>query len=258
MGVLNVTPDSFSDGGRHFDPDQATVAAWAMIAAGADLIDVGGESTRPGAVAVTPEEEQRRILPVIAALRGAGVPISVDTRHAATMAAAVGAGAAVVNDVSGLRHDPDALGTVARLGCSVVLMHSRGTPETMDGLARYGDVAAEVTQELAATLDRALAAGIPRDRIAVDPGLGFAKTAEQSLELLRRLPVLLGLGCRVVAGASRKRFIGHLTGEADPLRRGAGSLAAHLFALSRGATVLRTHDVADTVQAVRVWQALAG
>ena len=185
MGILNVTPDSFSDGGVHLDPGTAVAAGRRMLAEGAGMVDVGGESARPGAAPVSPEEEQRRILPVIRALRGA--VISVDTRHASTMAAALDAGATVVNDVSALSHDPDARGVVAARGCPVILMHMRGTPETMLGLAQYGDVVAEVTAELAERVAYAVAGGIERGRIAVDPGFGFAKTGDHNVALLRRL-----------------------------------------------------------------------
>jgi dihydropteroate synthase len=256
MGILNITPDSFSDGGRHLDPARAIEAGRAMLAAGAAILDIGGETTRPGAPPTSPEVEQGRILPVIRALAEAGARISVDTRHAATMGAALDAGAAIVNDVSALTHDPAAAALVAARGCPVVLMHMRGTPETMNDLARYGDVAAEVAAELAARLAAAEAAGIPRGRIALDPGIGFAKNAAQNVALLQRLPLLLGLGCALLVGVSRKRFIGTIGGEPVADRRGPGSIAAGLFALSRGASVLRVHDVAETVQAVRVWRAL--
>jgi dihydropteroate synthase len=256
MGILNVTPDSFSDGGDHVDPGRAAAAGHAMVAAGAGLLDVGGESTRPGSQPVSPEEEQARILPVIRRLRDVGVPISVDTRHAATMAAALDAGAAIVNDVSGLAHDPAAAALVAARAAPVVLMHMRGTPATMASLARYDDVALEVTRELAGRVAAAVAAGIALERIVIDPGIGFAKSVRHSLETLRRLPLLLNLGCRVLVGSSRKSFISGVVDAVPPKQRVPGSLASGLFALSRGASILRVHDVAETVQAVRVWQAL--
>ncbi len=258
MGVLNVTPDSFSDGGDHLAPSAAIEAGYRMAADGATLLDVGGESTRPGAAAVTPEQEQARILPVIAGLRDVGVAVSVDTRHAATMAAALDAGATIVNDISALRHDPAAAALVAARRCPVILMHMRGTPATMTTSAHYTDVAADVAAELADTVSRVEAAGIGRAQIALDPGIGFAKTGEQNIPLLRGLDRIAALGFPLVVGVSRKRFIGTLGGQATPRDRDAGSLAAALFALSRGATILRVHDVAATVQAVRVWQALAG
>ena len=256
MGILNVTPDSFSDGGRHLATDTAVAAGLAMRDAGANLVDVGGESTRPGAAPVTPAEEQARILPVIRAFAAEGVVVSVDTRHAATMRAALDAGARVVNDISALAGDPESAQVVAAARAPVVLMHMRGTPQTMFDHATYGDVAAEVTGELAQRIAAAEAAGIAGADIAVDPGIGFAKNHEHNIELLDRLTMLLCLGCHILVGVSRKRFIGQLTGEAAADRRGAGSLAAALAALDRGASILRVHDVAATVQAVGVWRGL--
>jgi len=257
MGILNITPDSFSDGGRHFDPAAAIAAGRAMAAAGADILDIGGESTRPGAEPIMPEQEQARILPVIAALSGL-CPLSVDTRHAATMAAALDAGATIVNDVSGLTHDPLAAALLARRRCPVILMHMRGTPADMARHARYTDAAVEVTRELAARARAAIAAGIAPDAIALDPGIGFAKNASHIRELLLRLPVLANLGHRLVLGASRKRSIGEWSGETDPARRLPGSLAAGLIGLLGGAAILRVHDVSGTVQAIRVWHAVFG
>jgi dihydropteroate synthase len=256
MGVLNVTPDSFSDGGDFLDPAAAIEAGLAMAAAGADIIDVGGESTRPQSAPTAQAEERRRILPVVSALAAAGLRVSVDTRHAATMAAALDAGAAIVNDVYALGYDPQAAPLVARRGCPVVLMHMRGTPSDMYAQARYADVAAEVTRELGQRIEAAEYAGIARDRIAIDPGIGFAKTAEQSLELLRRLRELCALGRPILVGISRKSFLAAASGEQDVRRRLPGSLAAGLFALSHGAAILRVHDVSETVQAIKVWQAL--
>ena len=256
MGVLNGTPDSFSDGGTFVAANAALAVARAMVEDGADIVDVGGESTRPGALAIPPDEEQRRVIPVIKALAAAGVRVSVDTRNASTMAAALDAGALIINDVSGLSYDPAAAPLVARRGCPVVLMHMRGTPATMRARAVYADVAAEVVAELRGCVAAAEAAGISRDAIVLDPGVGFAKDAAQSLAVLRALPDVAALGCPLLIGVSRKSFIGVVAGEADPLRRLPGSLAAALFALSRGAAILRVHDVAETVQAVRVWQAL--
>ncbi len=251
MGILNATDDSFYGASR---VGINTDLAGRMLEEGADFLDVGGQSTRPGSRALSAAEETDRVLPVIEALRGVGVPISVDTRNAATMAAALDAGAAIVNDVSALQYDPAALELVARRGCPVILMHMRGVPATMDSLAQYGDVVAEVTQELAATVAAAEAAGVQRAAIAIDPGFGFAKDAQQNLVLLRGLDRLGALGLPVVAGVSRKRFIGALVG---PGERDSGSLAAGLFALGRGAAILRVHDVAATVRAVRVWNELA-
>jgi dihydropteroate synthase len=258
MAVLNVTPDSFSDGGLHAAPEPAIAAGHRMVAEGAGILDIGGESTRPGSHPVSPAEEQARILPVIEGLRGAGVPISVDTRNATTMAAALSAGATIVNDISALQHDPAAASIAAKHRCPVILMHTRGTPQTMNDLAQYKDVAAEVAAELAARLQAAEAAGIVRSQIALDPGFGFAKIGHQNVALLRGLGHIVALGCPIVAGLSRKRFIGQLTGAATPAQRDAGSLAAALFALQSGANILRVHNVAATAQAVRVWQALTG
>jgi dihydropteroate synthase len=257
MGVINVTPDSFSDGGRHLRPEDAIAAGEAMLAAGADILDIGGESTRPGAEPVPPDEEIGRVVPVIAALAGRA-PVSVDTRHAATMQAALAAGARIVNDVSGLTHDPAAARVVAEAACPVVLMHMRGTPATMTALATYDDVALDVHDELACRLAAAEQAGIARGRIILDPGIGFAKTAEQNLDLLRRLRLFRGFGLPLLVGVSRKRFIGHYGGAPDPKARMPGSLAAGLWAAINGASILRVHDVAETVQALRVWRAIAG
>ena len=258
MAILNVTPDSFSDGGTYTDPGAAIAAGLAMVAEGADIVDIGGESTRPGSVPVPPDQEQARVLPVVRGLAAAGVRISIDTRNAATMQAALEAGAAIVNDVTALAHDPAALGVVARHGCPVVLMHMRGTPATMNRHAHYTDIAAEVAAELAARIDVAERAGIARDAIAIDPGIGFAKLSNQSVELLRRLSEVAILERPILVGVSRKSFLGRIAGESDPQRRLPASLAAGLFALQRGAHILRVHDVAATAQAIRAWQALAG
>jgi dihydropteroate synthase len=257
MGVLNVTPDSFSDGGNFLDPVVAIAAGVAMAAAGADIIDVGGESTRPQSRPTSQEEEQRRVIPVIRGLAAAGLRVSVDTRHAATMAAALDAGAVIVNDVYALAYDAAAAPLVAARGCPVVLMHMRGMPADMYAEARYDNVAADVVRELGQRIEAAERAGIARERIAVDPGIGFAKTAEHSLELLRRLPELATHGCPILVGVSRKSFLGAVTGEQDARHRLPGSLAAGLFALSKGAAILRVHNVPETIQAIRVWQALA-
>jgi len=256
MGILNVTPDSFSDGGRYLAPQPAIEAGKAMVAAGADIVDVGGESTRPGAPPVPLDEEQARVLPVIRGLAANGVRISIDTRNAATMAAALEAGAAIVNDVSALTHDPTSASVLAAHACPVILMHMRGDPATMNARAVYADIAREVVTELANRITAAEAAGIARDAIAIDPGIGFAKLAPHSLELLRRLPELAVLSRPILVGVSRKSFIGRISGEPDPQRRIAGSIAAGLFALSRGAHILRVHDVAETVQAIKLWSAL--
>jgi dihydropteroate synthase len=255
MGILNVTPDSFSDA---HTTHGAIAAGRAMIASGADIIDIGGESTRPGAAPVPPEVEQARILPVIAALAGAGIPLSVDTRNAATMAAALDAGASMINDVSGLSHDPAAAALVASRACPVVLMHMRGTPRTMGAQTNYENLLGDVAAELARRVEAALAAGVRPENITLDPGIGFAKTQAQNLILLRGLQSVTALGYPVLVGASRKSFIGRYGAEPDPARRLPGSLAAALFAAAQGANILRVHDVAETLQALRVWQALAG
>jgi dihydropteroate synthase len=254
MGILNVTPDSFSDGGR--SPEAAIAAGLEMAEDGADIIDVGGESTRPGAAVVAPDIEQRRIIPVVRALALAGLCVSVDTRNASTMGAALDAGASIINDISGLMHDPDAAATVAARRCPVILMHMRGTPATMNALATYTDVVSEVRAELMMRVVAAEAAGIARDAIAIDPGIGFAKLGEQSRAILRGLPAFTSLGYPVLIGVSRKSFIGALSGESEAGRRLGGSLAASVFAALRGATIFRVHDVRETVQAFRVWHAL--
>ena len=256
MGILNVTPDSFSDGGHFASPEVAVASGRAMRDAGADIIDIGGESTRPGAAMVTPEEESARVVPVIRALAEDGIAMSIDTRNAATMAAALDAGARIINDVSGLRHDPQAASLVAARVCPVVLMHMRGTPSTMNCHAHYADLVRDVTDELAALRDAALAAGIAFGAIALDPGFGFAKRGDQNVVLLRALDRFHALGHPLLVGVSRKRFIGDLAVEPDPVRRDPGSIAAAVFAASLGAAILRVHDVPGTVQALRVWRAL--
>jgi dihydropteroate synthase len=257
MGIVNCTPDSFSGDGLGATHAAAIAQGEAMLAAGADLLDIGGESTRPGADPVSPEREQARILPVIRALARQG-PVSVDTRHAATMRAALDAGARIVNDVSALAFDPESLATVAAAGCPVVLMHMRTLdPRTMQEGIGYADAPREVADRLAARVAACEAAGIPRARIAVDPGIGFGKRVEDNLELIRRLPILAALGCTILVGASRKGFIGRVTGVAEPGARLAGSLAVALEAARRGAHVLRVHDVAATVQALRMQGAVA-
>lgn len=256
MGVINVTPDSFSDGGDRFDEGRAVEAGLAMLDAGADLLDVGGESTRPGAAPVEPAEERRRIAPVVRALARKGAVVSVDTRHAATMAAALDAGAAVVNDVTALAGDPESLEVVAQSGAAMVLMHMRGTPETMQAAPRYDDAATEVYDYLAGRLESCLEAGIDRGRIAVDPGIGFGKSIAHNLEILDRLALYHGLGCALLLGVSRKRFIGRLSAGEAPKARLPGSLAAALAGLARGVQILRVHDVAETLQALRIWEAI--
>ncbi len=248
MGVLNVTPDSFSDGGTFVAPERAIAAALQMAADGAAIVDIGGESTRPGAAEVAPDVEWERIRPVLDGLRGRlPVPISVDTRHAEVAVRAVESGADFVNDVEGLRSE--AMRTaVARTGAGVVAMHMRGTPATMQRDVEYGDLRGEVYAGLAAAADAARSAGIPGDRILVDPGLGFGKSAEQSLELLLHAGEFRCLGYPVVLGASRKSFLGALAGGGDPLDRLEAGLAAAVIGAERGASLIRTHDVRPTVR----------
>lgn len=256
MGILNVTPDSFSDGGRHFTPEAAIAAGRRMRSEGADILDIGGESTRPGAEEVPVNLEIDRIVPVIRALAAEGTVISIDTRNAATMEAALDAGGRIVNDISALKHDPAALPLVARRACPVVLMHMRGTPATMNDCAIYHDVAAEVEAELAQALACALAAGIRPENICLDPGLGFAKRGAQNVTLLHATARLGALGHPLLIALSRKRFLGELSGEPMAARRDPESLAAAIYAVTQGAHILRVHDVAGTVKALRVWQRL--
>lgn len=257
MGILNLTPDSFSDGGRLADPAAAVAAARAM-AQDADILDIGGESTRPGAHPVPPEVECARVLPLIRAIREAGltVPLSIDTRNAVTARAALAAGADMVNDVSALTHDPAMAGVVAEAGAPVCLMHAQGDPRTMQQDPRYDDVVGEVIGALADRVAAAEAAGIARDRIVIDPGIGFGKTLEHNLTLLRWLSAFHDLGLPVLVGASRKRFIGTLSGVDEPAARLAGSLAVALHAAAQGVQVLRVHDAAQTRQALALWLAL--
>jgi dihydropteroate synthase len=256
MGIVNCTPDSFSGDGLGAGHAEAIAQGEAMLAAGADLLDIGGESTRPGAEPVPPGEEQHRILPVIQALARVGC-VSVDTRNASTMRAAIEAGARIVNDVSALRHDPSALAVVASLGCPVVLMHARTTdPRTMQQAPSYADAPREVAGFLEERIMACEAAGIPRARIAVDPGIGFGKRVEDNLALVERLPILAGLGCTILLGASRKGFIGRITGAAEPAGRVMGSVALALAGAARGAHILRVHDVRQTMEALRMAEAL--
>ena len=256
MGILNITPDSFSDGGAYASTDSAIAAGRAMLAAGVDILDIGGESTRPNASPVASAEEISRILPVIRALAADGAVISADTRNAATMAAALEAGARIVNDVSGLKHDPAARALVAERRCPVVLMHMRGSPATMNCQAHYANLVEDVLAELTAARDAAVAAGIAPEAIALDPGFGFAKLGAQNIALLRATARFAALGHTLLIGLSRKKFIGEFGGEQDAKKRLPGSIAAGLYALAQGAHILRVHDVPETVQAVRVWQRL--
>ena len=262
MGVLNVTPDSFSDGGENLEPTAARDHGLALAAQGADLVDVGGESTRPGAVRPSEEEELRRVLPVVAALTGAGVAVSVDTMRASVAEAAVGVGAVLVNDVSGGRADPDMHVTVARLGVPYVLMHWRAHAEDMQQHTGYDDVVADVAAELRGQLEAALSAGIDPDRVALDPGIGFAKTGEQNWEVLAGLDRLTDLGLPVLVATSRKRFLGTLLAEGTLLRppkeRDAATTATTALAAAAGAWCVRVHDVRSSADAVRVAARWAG
>ena len=257
MGVLNITPDSFSDGGLFLRPEAAVMQARKM-AAGADIIDIGGESTRPGAVEVSAAEEIARTEPVIAALRAGGLdlPISIDSRKAAVAAAALAAGASWVNDVTALRFDGGMSAVVARAACPVILMHSIATPETMQDDPVYDDVLLDVFDALRERVAVAIAAGIARDRIAIDPGIGFGKTLQHNLTLLARLSLFHDLGLPVLLGASRKRFIGTVSAEAEATRRLPGSLAVALAGVAQGVQMIRVHDVAETRQALALWQAV--
>lgn len=255
MGIVNVTPDSFSDGGRFAARDAAVARAEALVAAGADILDIGGESTRPGSDPVPEDEELARVIPVIEAAKGLGVAISVDTRKAAVARAALDAGACIFNDVSALGHDPASL-AVAADAPAICLMHAQGDPKTMQLAPHYDDVLLDVTDYLAERVAAAEAAGIARERILVDPGIGFGKTIEHNLALIRALAILHDLGCPILFGASRKRFIGSLGQAPDPMTRLPGSLAVVLEALRQGAQVIRVHDVAETRQAVALWSAL--
>jgi dihydropteroate synthase len=252
FGIVNVTPDSFHDGGRHGDADTAIAHGEALIEAGADAIDVGGESTRPGSEETPEEVELERVLPVIRALRGKGAVLSVDTRRATVMEAALDAGAEVVNDVTALRDDPDALAVVAEKGASVILMHMQGRPRSMQDRPRYGHAPYEVGRFLKDRVDACTEAGIPIARIAVDPGVGFGKTVAHNLQLLSAAGMLHGTGAQVMVGASRKSFIGRIFGDVPSDARLPGSLAAAMMAVSQGVQLLRVHDVAETRQALAI------
>ncbi len=263
MGVLNVTADSFSDGGRYLDTESAVDHGLALHRAGADIVDIGGESTRPGATRVSADEEQARVLPVITRLAAAGVPVSIDTMRAQTAAAAVAAGACVVNDVSGGLADPEMLTCIAALGVPFIIMHWRGHSERMNQFAHYGSVVDDVVAELEARVASAVAAGVDRGRIVIDPGLGFAKEADDNWALLRALPELVGRGLPVLVGASRKRFLGSLLADADGVprpmdERDRATDAVSAIAAHAGVWGVRVHDVRGAADAVRVaaaWRA---
>jgi len=261
MGVINVTPDSFSDGGDYAERDIAIAGGRALLEAGADILDIGGESTRPGAPSVPIEVELERVVPVIrvladeAAARGA--VISIDTRHAAVMAAAIEAGARIINDITALAGDPDSLALAARSGLPVVLMHMQGEPQTMQRDPRYVDAPLDIHDFFAERIAACEAAGLGADRIVLDPGIGFGKTVEHNLQLMERLALFHDLGCSLLLGVSRKSFIGRISRGEPPKERLAGSLAAGLAGFSQGVQILRVHDVAETFQARAIWTALA-
>ncbi|MCE5191988.1 MAG: dihydropteroate synthase [Actinomycetia bacterium] len=258
MGIVNVTPDSFSDGGESFEPRSAVERGLKMVADGAAIIDVGGESTRPGSDEVSPAAELARVQPVVAALaHDARVPFSVDTRHASVARAALEAGASIVNDVSGFR-DPEMVRVAAESDAGVIIMHMLGEPKTMQAEPSYTDVVDEVGAYLLGRARELEAEGVERERICLDPGIGFGKTLEHNLALLRRLPELAALGYPVLVGASRKSLIGAILGEPDPRRRLEGSLAIAAWAASHGADVVRVHDVNETVRLLRTWRAIEG
>jgi dihydropteroate synthase len=254
MGIVNVTPDSFSDGGLHYDRDAANAHARTLAAEGADLIDVGGESTRPGAMPVAEDEEIARVVPVVRALAGDGMLVSVDTMKPGVMRAAIDAGAAMINDVRALQ-EPGTLDVVVDSDVAVCLMHMQGMPRTMQAAPLYRDVVAEVRAFLLARVAACEAAGIARDRIVIDPGFGFGKTLDHNLQLLRALPALVSTGHPVLAGWSRKSSLGKITGR-EQGERLAASIAAALAAVARGAAIVRVHDVRETVDALAVWRAV--
>ena len=258
MGIVNVTPDSFSDGGETFQRDDALARGRAMIAAGADILDIGGESTRPGADPVDPDEEIARVVPVIEVLSAESALVSIDTRRTAVMRAAIAAGAKIVNDVTALTGDEGSMAVVAEAGVDVILMHMQGEPRNMQANPTYDDVVADVRIFLAALVGACAEAGIPKERVAVDPGLGFGKTLEHNLELIHHIDAFQNLAAAVAIGASRKSFIGKLSGVDVAADRMAGSISAVLAARSRGAQIFRVHDVAETRQALEVWEATVG
>jgi len=256
MGILNVTPDSFSDGGRFAGAEEAAERARQMIREGADIVDVGGESTRPGAAEVSEEEEIRRTIPVVEAIRGeASAVISIDTRKAAVARRAIEAGAIIINDVSALTHDAEMAGVVAGSGAGIVLMHMQGSPRTMQQDPRYEDVVVDVRDYLGGRLEACLDAGIAAGQAVLDPGIGFGKTLDHNLALLEGISSLRGLGRPVMIGLSRKSFLGRLTGR-DTGDRSSATLAGNFFAAMRGADILRVHDVRDTVDAMTVFEAV--
>ena len=255
MGILNVTPDSFSDGGKHNSQEQAVAYALQMIADGATVIDIGGESTRPGALVVEVEEEIRRVVPVVEELAQHNVIISIDTSQPEVMRKAVQAGAHIWNDVRALTR-PNALITAAELDIPVIIMHMRGEPTTMNNLNQYSDVTQDVMGELQHRINAALAVGIKSENIMIDPGFGFAKNAQQNLKLLQEFHLLTNLGYPILSALSRKRFIGEVLDESNAQNRVVGSVAAHLLSIQQGACMVRVHDVKATSDAIKIWQAM--
>lgn len=255
MGVVNVTPDSFSDGGEFLDPEAAIAHGFELVKAGADMLDIGGESTRPGSEGIALEEELARVLPVVEGLRSAGAVLSLDTRKARTMTEGARAGVHLINDVSALTHDPDALGAAKASGLPVVLMHAQGDPRSMQDDPRYEDVLLEVYDYLEASLSRCEKAGIPRGRLIADPGIGFGKTLEHNLALMANLTLFHGLGVPLLLGASRKRFIGTLSGEPRARKRLGGSVGAMLAAAAQGVQIHRMHDAREARAALTLWEA---
>lgn len=258
MGILNVTPDSFSDGGRYIDPESALTQAQSMIREGATIIDVGGESTRPGAAVVPVEEETARVAQVVDTLAKGGVCVSIDTRKAPVAAKSAKLGAKILNDVSAMSYDPAMAEVAAATGLPICLMHAQGTPETMQADPRYDDVVLDVYDYLAERIEVALAAGIKRTQIIVDPGIGFGKTLRHNLALLRRMSIFHSLGCPILLGASRKRFIGEISGAQDAAERMAGSVSVALDGIRQGVQIVRVHDTLHTRQAISLQTALFG
>lgn len=258
MGILNVTPDSFSDGGAFEQPEVAIAHAQGMIRDGADILDIGGESTRPGAVYVTPEVEIARTAPIIRAIRSASaVPVSIDTRKADVAEAALAAGATLVNDVYAFTHDPDLARVTAQANAPVCLMHAQGDPEVMQDNPDYADVLLDVYDFLSARIDAAREAGIPQDQIVIDPGIGFGKTVDHNLQIMNRISLFHSLGCPILLGASRKRFIGTIADEPEATQRLGGSIAVALAGAAQGVQIIRVHDIKQTKQALALWQAMS-
>lgn len=258
MGVVNVTPDSFSDGGDFLDPARAIQHGLLLSADGADILDIGGESTRPGSAPVTIEEELKRVIPVIEGLAREGKLVSIDTRHAEVMRQAIAAGAGIVNDVTALSHDPDSIQVCADAGVDVVIMHMQGDPQTMQNNPTYNDASADIMAYLQERVEVIENAGISRDKIAVDPGIGFGKNLDHNLRILSKLGDYEKLGFSVLLGVSRKSFITKIDRDVIPKERVAGSVAAAIAGYKRGARLFRVHDVAETRQALAVWDAIEG